>query len=226
MNDGIPTLEGGFTISNPKDIISDQLPKLKNFHTQLGVISTLSASDAYDGDTSDVADGASTLALMVSQSVTSMKQVAKIGEDFEDDWINFIAITFVTGLLYILGIGEAAEGADMTVLASTLRIIGEAGDVGISAYDIVSSEYGGPTAIFPALLGGIGALDMIKAPSYLSQAATVRNGMTAEHFATLGPEMKGGMAQVDKMKANCFQACGLMVRNSDSFGSMRLSSWN
>lgn len=126
----------------------------------------------------------------------------------------------------IPGIGEAAEGADMTVLASTLRIIGEAGDVRISAYDIVSSEYGGPTAIFLALLGGIGALDMIKAPSYFSQAATVRNGMTAEHFATLGPEMKGGMAQVDKMKANCFQACGLMVRNSDSFGSMRFSSWN
>ncbi|KGO67583.1 Glycoside hydrolase, superfamily [Penicillium italicum] len=100
VNDGIHTLEGVFTISNPKDIISDQLPKLKNFHTQLGVISTLSASDAYDGDTNDVADGASTLALMVSQSVTSMKQVAKIGEDFEDDWIKFIAITFVTALLY------------------------------------------------------------------------------------------------------------------------------
>lgn len=100
VNDGIPTLEGGFTISNPKDIISDQLPKLKNFHTQLGVISTLSASNAYDGDTSDVVDGASTFALMVSQSVISMKQVAKIGEDFEDDWIKFIAITFVTALLY------------------------------------------------------------------------------------------------------------------------------
>ncbi|KAJ5185781.1 class V chitinase [Penicillium cf. griseofulvum] len=205
VNDGIPTLEGGFTISNPKDIISGQLPKLKNFHNQLGVISTLSTNDAYDGDTSDVVDGASTLALMVSQSVTSMKQVAKIGEDYKDDWIKIIVITFVSAVLMIIpAVGEAAEAADMAVLANTLRVIGEAGDVGMAAYDIVSSKDGGPTAIFLALLGGIGALDMIKAPSYFSKAATARKGMTAENFATLGPEIKGGMAQVDKLKATCF----------------------
>jgi GH18 family chitinase len=205
VNRGNPTLEGGYTISNPKDIISDQLPKIKTFQKQLSFIGTLSANDAYDGDTSDVVDGASMLALMVSQSVTSMKQVAKVGEDYKDTWVKEIVILFVTALLMIIpGVGEAAESADLAVLAATLRVIGDAGDVGMTAYDIVSSKKGGPAAIFLALLGGIGALDMIRAPSYFGKAATARKGMTAEHFATLGHEIKGGMAQVDKLKASCF----------------------
>jgi hypothetical protein len=46
VNRGNPTL-GGYTISSPKDIISDQLPKIKTFQKQLGFIGTLSANDAY-----------------------------------------------------------------------------------------------------------------------------------------------------------------------------------
>ncbi|CAG8418245.1 unnamed protein product [Penicillium salamii] len=205
VNNGMPHLTPGYTISNPKDIISDQLPKIKTFQEQLEFISAIAGKDAYNGETSDVVDGASMLALMVSQSVTSMKQVMKVGEDYKDNWIEEVVILFITALLMIIpGVGEAAESADMAILASTLRIIGDAGDIGMTAYDIVNSADGGPAAIFLSLLGGIGAMDIFRAPSYFGKAAKAKKGMTTEHFATLGPEIKGGMAQVDKLKTKCY----------------------
>lgn len=205
INMGMPALGEGFKIDNPKDVISQRLPNITTFQEHLDFISILSANDAYGDSTSDVVDGASMLALMVSQSVTSMSQVSKVGEEYKEDWTKEVVLLFVTAFLLVIpGLGEIAEGADLPALGATLRIIGEAGNGGLAAYDIVNSKDGGPAAIFLALLGGIGALDMIRAPSYFGKAAKARNGMSAAHIATLGPEVKGGMAQIDKLKAKCF----------------------
>ncbi|KAL4783388.1 hypothetical protein BJX76DRAFT_358029 [Aspergillus varians] len=203
-NMGMPSLEGGYTISNPKEIISARLPNITTFQGQLDFIAMLSANNAYDGDTSDVVDGASMLAFMVSQSVTSMSQVAKVGEEYKEDWIKEVVLLFVTGVLMLIpGLGELAESADLAAVAATLRILGDAGDVGMSVYDIVSSKDAGPAAIFLSLLGGIGALDMIRAPEYFGKAAQARRGMNGDHFRTLGHEVQGGMGQVDKLIARC-----------------------
>ncbi|KAJ5280182.1 class V chitinase [Penicillium angulare] len=204
-NRGNPTLKPGYTITNPKDTISDRLPSIKTLQDNLSFISMLSAENAYEGDTSDVVDGAALLTLMVSQSVTSMKQVAEVGEEYKDNWITEVVVLFVTALLMVIpGLGEVAEAEGMVAIATTLRVIGEAGDVGMTVYDIVSSKDEGPGAIFLALLGGLGSLDMIKAPELFGKAAKARRGMKDEHFATLGHEIKGGMGQVDKLIAACY----------------------
>lgn len=205
VNRGMPTLEGGFTVSNPKDIISQRLPNITTFQDQLDFISMLSANAAYSDSTSNVVDGASMLSFMVSQSVSSMGQVADVGEEYKEDWIKEVVLLFVTAFLMIIpGLGEIAESADMAAVAVTLRVIGEAGDAEFTVYDIVSSKDAGPAAIFLSLLGGIGALDMIRAPEYFGKAAKARRGMTIDQFATLGHEVKGGMGQVDKLIARCF----------------------
>ena len=66
VNIGMPSLGTGFAINNPKDIISQRLPNITTFQDQLDFISMLSANSAYGDSTSDVVDGASVLALMVS----------------------------------------------------------------------------------------------------------------------------------------------------------------
>lgn len=203
--DGMPSLKEDYQISNPKQVISQRLPNIKSFRDQLDFIAMLSANDAYLGDTSDVVEGASMLALMLSSSVSSMKQVAAIGKKYEDEKIKEIILLFVTSILLIIpGVGEIAEAADLAVLAVTLRVIGEAGDAGLAVYDIVSSKEVGPAVIFGAILGGLGALDMLRAPSLFSKAAGARRGMSAKYVETLGSEVHGGSNQVEKLIKRCY----------------------
>lgn len=202
---GMPALREGFEIDNPKDVISQQLPNITTFQEHLDFISILLANDTYGDSMSDIVNGASMLALMVSQSVTSMSQVLKVGKEYKENWTKEVVLLFVTAFLLVIhSLGEITEGADLPALRAMLRIIGEAGNGGLAAYDIVNSKDGGPAAILLALLGGIGALDMIRAPSYFRKAAKARNRMSAAHITTLGPEVKGGMAQIDKLKAKYF----------------------
>ena len=76
INMDIPSLGEELTINNPKDVISQRLPNITTFQEHLDFISILSANVAYGDSTSDVVDGASMLAFMVSKSVTSMSQVS------------------------------------------------------------------------------------------------------------------------------------------------------
>jgi hypothetical protein len=64
----------------------------------------------------------------------------------------------------------------------------------------MSTKYAGAGEIFLALLGGLGVLDMFEAPALFAKAAQARRTMEAGDIAKLGDEVKGGMAQVDKLK--------------------------
>lgn len=124
-----------------------------------------------------------------------MKSVEKIGEEYHKEQVEEIIFLFVTALLLLIpGVGEVADEAGLAAVAITLRAIGAAGDVSFGIYDIVSAKDGGPTEIFLAILGGPGVLDMVRAPALFAKAAKARRAMTPEHIATLGGEVKGGMA--------------------------------
>ncbi|OJJ85483.1 uncharacterized protein ASPGLDRAFT_73421 [Aspergillus glaucus CBS 516.65] len=203
-NIGKPVLPDDFTVSNPKTIISARLPDITTFQDQSDTLSTLATSDLYLGDTSDVVDGASMLVLMVSNSITSMKSVEKIGSEYHKEQVEEIILLFVTALLLLIpGVDEAADEAGLAAVAITLRAIGAAGDAGFGIYGIVSAKDGGTAEIFLAILGGLGVLDMVRAPALFAKAAKARRAMSSEHIATLGDEVKGGMAQIDKLKQLC-----------------------
>lgn len=203
-NIGKPVLSGDFPVSNPKDIISARLPNITTFQSQSDTLITLATSDLYLGNTIDVVDGASMLVLMVSNSITSMKSVEKIGSEYHKEQVEQDILLFVTAFLLIIpGLGEIADEAELAAVATTLRAIGGAGDAGFGIYGIVSAKDGGPAEIFLALLGALGVLDMIPAPALFAKAAKARRAMSAEDIAKLGHEVKGGMAQIDKLKQLC-----------------------
>ncbi|KAJ6073194.1 hypothetical protein N7467_011279 [Penicillium canescens] len=203
-NIGKPVLPDKFTVSNPKTIISARLPNITTFQDQSDTLASLATSHLYLGDTSDVVDGASMLVLMVSNSITSMKSVEKIGSEYHKEQVEEIILLFVTALLLLIpGAGEVMDEAGLAAVAITLRAIGAAGDVGFGIYGIVSAKDGGPAEIFLAILGGLGVLDMVRAPALFAKAAKARRAMSPEHIATLGDEVKGGMAQIDKLKQLC-----------------------
>ncbi|GLA97771.1 hypothetical protein AtubIFM61612_001995 [Aspergillus tubingensis] len=203
-NIGMPTLPPDFTVSNPRDIISARLPNITTFEEQSTTIATLADSDLYLGDTIDVVDGASLLVLMVSNSIASMKSVESIGEEYHKEQVEEAILLFVTAfLLLIPGVGELADSVELTSVAVTLRAIGAAGDAGFGIYSVVSAKDAGAGEIFLALLGGLGILDMLEAPALFAKAAKARRAMDAGDIAKLGDEVKGGMAQIDKLKQLC-----------------------
>lgn len=203
-NIGKPVLPDGFKVNNPKSIISARLPNITTFQGQSDTLASLANSGLYLGSTSDVVDGASMLVLMVSNSITSMKSVEKIGSEYHKEQVEEAILLFVTAfLLLIPGLGEIADEAELAAVAITLRALGTAGDAGFGIYGIVSAKDGGPAEIFLAILGGLGILDMLRAPALFTKAAKARRAMSAEDIAALGNEVKGGMAQIDKLKQLC-----------------------
>lgn len=202
---GVPHLKDDFKTSNPKDKISKRLSKITDFHSNFGFTAFLANETMYMGDMSDAVDGASLAVLMISASVTSMSQVADAGQDYEDEKIKNIILLFLTGVLFLIpGLEEGAAALELAEIASILRLVGTAGDVAMSAYDVVQAKDNAPAAVFGALLGGLGALNMVKAPESFGIAAKARRGMPSGQVEALGPEVKGGLAQIDKLVKACF----------------------
>lgn len=199
---GVPMMKDDYTVNNPKDVISKRLPNIKTYHETLDFTAFLSQQSMYSGEGSDVVDGSGMLVFMVSSSVANMAQVAEIGQNAEDQEILNIVLWFVSAVLFIIpGLEEGAVALDLANLARMLRLIGTAGDAGMSVYDIVQSKGNAPAAIFGLLLGG---LSMAKAPKSFSDAAKARRGMRAADIESLGTQVKGGMGQVDKLVKRCF----------------------
>lgn len=203
-NYGMPHLLPDFPVSNPKEIISARLPNITTFEDQSSTVSMLASSNLYLGDTIDVVDGASLLVLMVSSSITSMKSVEEIGEEYHKEKVEEAILLFVSAfLLLIPGLGEIVDSVELTSLAITLRAIGAVGDAGFGIYSVVSAKDAGAGEIFLALLGGLGILDVFQAPALFGKAAKARRAMEAGDIAKLGNEVKGGMGQIDKLKQSC-----------------------
>ncbi|KAJ5226520.1 hypothetical protein N7468_007745 [Penicillium chermesinum] len=134
-----------------------------------------------------------------------MKKVEDIGGKAHNAEVTEAILWFVTAfLLLIPGLGEIAEEADVVAVATTLRLLGDAEDVGLTTYDIVTTKDRGPGVIFEGILGGLGALDMLKAPELFGKAASARRAMSDSDIATLGDEVSGGLAQVKLVKQDCF----------------------
>jgi hypothetical protein len=204
-NYGKPWMKKDYTIDNPKDTVSKRLPNITAFHENLDFTAGLANYSLYSGDTSDVVDGASTLVFMVSSAVTSMSRVEDIGENYEEQKIINAILWFVTGVLFLIpGLEEGAEALELGTLAASLRLIGTAGDVGVSVYDVVNIKENGPATVLGILLAGAGALSMMKAPSGFANAAKARRAISATHIDALGTEVKGGMAQVEKLIQRCY----------------------
>lgn len=202
---GQPHLKKDFKINNPKDAISKRMASITELQSTLDFTAFLANESMYMGDVSDAVDGASLAVFMISTSVTSMSQVADTGQHYEDDKVKNMILMFVTAVLFIIpGLEEGAVALELAEIANILRMIGTIGDVGMSAYDVVQAKDNAPAAVFGALLGGLGALNMLKAPGSLGVAAKARRGMSADHIEALGVEVKGGLGQVEKLIKTCF----------------------
>jgi hypothetical protein len=91
--------------------------------------------------------------------------------------------------------GEAAGAAGLTAVRSMLRLIGSAGDIALTVYDVIKSPDNAFLAVFSHLAGaGLGR-------SGFSNAAQARRGMSGKEYTSLG-NVRGKLDQVISIRGN------------------------
>jgi hypothetical protein len=105
--------------------------------------------------------------------------------------MGLVSLPFANLLLpvFIPVAGEAAGAAGLTAARSLLRLIGTAGDIAMTVYDVIKSPDNAFLAVFMHLAGaGIGR-------SGFRNAAEARRGMTGKEYTSLG-NVRGKLDQV------------------------------
>lgn len=198
---GAPSMKSDFKISNPKDVFEKRLPDLKAFHETLWTTAALYTNYMYAGRGSDVVESAGMLVFMASGSVNNMAQVAQIGQKYENEETKNIIVWFITAVLFLIpGLEELGGLMDLAQMARMLNMVGTAGDVGMSVYDLVSNPKHPVAAVFSILLGG---MSMMRAPEAFANAAKAKRLIKAAHINALGSEVKLGMGEVETLVKKC-----------------------
>lgn len=119
------------------------------------------------------------------------------------DWT---LVTDTIIIVFIPGAGEAAGTAGLTAVRSLLRLIGVAGDIALTVYDVVQNPDNAFLAVFLYLAGaGVGK-------GGFKSAAQARRGMTTKEYTSLGPvktrldsvvNIRGNTCKIWRLRWDC-----------------------
>lgn len=193
---GAPALRPGFQIPNPKDSIEKSLGNLG----ELAGFVSLTAAEVDAGlflePTADAVDATAMPVLMVRAAVEAMKSIYETGEEIQQKERENIILLALTAILFIIpGLGQAASAVTgLAVFARIAVVIAELGGAALGAYDIAQNPDSAPMGVFGILLGGLAIRGAFK--GFVSEAATVRRGVSARQIEGLGPAVKEGLDKI------------------------------
>ncbi|KAF7856273.1 hypothetical protein EAF04_009801 [Stromatinia cepivora] len=184
----VPMAASNIVVTNPKTVIQAAMPNitaLTNLAMGLYFELALGISQAND---SDVITSVSTPIFMLQNAVNSMNNIKEIGAQVQQrDKENLILEILGIVLMVVPIIGEGG-GALFDGLAAVARIgtlIGDIGNVALTAYDIVQDPSSAPYAIMGLLLGGLGKSSRDE-EEVLGSAAAARRGLSDDDLAQFG----------------------------------------
>lgn len=141
---GFPTIKDDSKIPNPKEAIQASLENIDELYSEITLASIDIALGIWEGSDSELVEAVSLPILMIVQSVNSMEQIHKIGEEIEDKENeqkrkNLILTIIMAAIIVIPIAGEAALALGWTTLAIAriAIMIGVAGEVALSVVDMV-----------------------------------------------------------------------------------------
>lgn len=193
-------------VPNPKDVISKALPQIQNLQVALSATWADIMLGMWEGKDDDATQALSMPVFMIVQAVNSMQQVKDIGEKAEEEEKKDLILTIVTALLlFVPFIGDVAEAVvDMAWLGRALALISDAGNVALTAIDIVSNPEGAPILILNMLLAGNS-----RTPKGFADMARSRRAIKPEDLSMMGALFK---ANDDKLQKNCPVMLFVIVR--------------
>ncbi|KAL4934100.1 uncharacterized protein BDV17DRAFT_285839 [Aspergillus undulatus] len=164
---GVAHLKDDSKTTNPKDIISKRLSNIRLPHNPRSHCLSCQCGPLHERSH---VDGASLVVFIISAFTGRSKNLIHL---------------FVTAVLFIIPLIEfGAEALELVEIASMLRMTGIAGDVAMSAYNVVQAKDIGPATVFSALLDGFDVLGTVKAPEQYGIAARARRVIPAEHVGS------------------------------------------
>lgn len=183
-------------VSNPKDFVQEAVSKQGDIGTTMEELADQIEAYFYMGEASisDIIEAAALPILMLDEAVSTMKEVAKIGEEIdEENQKNFIILLLTSLLMLVPFVGQTVGTiARLGTLARTLALIGEAGQAALHIYSIVDNPDNAPLAIFGLVLGAGALRDITK----VAPAAKAARGMKADDLAKLGGRVESRMNAV------------------------------
>ncbi|KAI1361353.1 hypothetical protein F5Y08DRAFT_314931 [Xylaria arbuscula] len=181
-------------VTNPKDVISKALGKLKDIDTEIDIAVTRSILLEWEKP-NELVDALSIPILMVQQAVEAMDKVKEAAEAIIEAERKETIALFLGAIFFIVPLaGEALAAAGLATLGRYIALIGEAGGVGQGIYEIASDPDSLPLAIFDLILGA-GA---IRDAATVGKAAKYRNEFRSKD-GMLGDAIKDDLDKIAKV---------------------------
>ncbi|CAO2657798.1 Nn.00g070580.m01.CDS01 [Neocucurbitaria sp. VM-36] len=166
----------------------DSYPK---FAGMLNRFKIMQVAGPYDADLPmrDLVDAIALPSFSSVEAVESMEKIVAKADEIKKQEREEMIMNFIMGLLFFIPVaGEAAGAAGLTAARSLLRLIGAAGDIAMTVYDVIQSPDNAFLAVFMHLAGaGVGR-------GGFRSAAEARRGMTSKEYNSLG-NVKGKLDQ-------------------------------
>ncbi|OBT63787.1 hypothetical protein VE03_06980 [Pseudogymnoascus sp. 23342-1-I1] len=185
------------SIYNPKKIIGDSFANVAELLNRFKMMKKLGDWDPLRR-LSDLVDATSLPAYSTQQAITSMNEVIDIAGEIEKAQREEFILSFISGLLFFIPfVGEAAGLAGIAAARTVLRLIGVAGEAGLTIFDAVSHPENAFMSVF-TFLAGAGVRR-----SGFRNAANSRRGITPDVYNTLG----GVKTSLDKVHSLRHKIC-------------------
>ncbi|KAF2809813.1 putative glycosyl hydrolase, family 18 [Mytilinidion resinicola] len=180
-------------IYNPKKVIGDSFPKANEMLDRFKIVDQFGDWDELM-QLSDLVDATSLPAFSTQEAVDSMEKIVEKADEIKKKEREEFILNFITGLLFFIPmVGEAAGAAGLTAVRSLLRLLGAAGDAGMTLYDVVQNPQNAFITVFSYLAGaGVGRAGF-------RNAANSRRGMSSKEYDSLG-NVKGNLDKVQNLR--------------------------
>lgn len=143
-------------VYNPKDIFTKSKDQNSNLLENLEIVKDLNLYDTLM-PWSDLVDAASLPALTSEAAITNMQKIINKANEIEKQEREEFILNMAMGILFFIPVVGEAGVAGLTAARSMLRLIGVAGDAGLTVYEMVKDPKNAFMAAFTYVLGaGVG----------------------------------------------------------------------
>lgn len=201
-----PMEADNINVTNPKDVINKAMPGYSALFGTLGGKYFDVAFGTWPGDTSDLLNVLSMPVSLAIQAVENMKQVAKIGHDYDEAEKKKHILEILSIVLLVIPfagelIGPEAAGI-MQVVTRVISLIGAVGNPALAFYEIANEPTSAPMEMLGLLVGGKGG-GFGRKPKDMGKLGELRRGMKAEVLERMGAVFKKNNELIKKIGQTC-----------------------
>lgn len=193
-----PTMKPGAAMDDPKDSVSKSYDTFKNIYDRATVSLGFAQWDLYEASSTDMLATAALPAMLLTDAVDNMRQIAKAGEEIIERerkqnilfWLNMV-------LMMIPAAGQVASSLGRVAIAVALRVVGEAATAALTLYELVDDPKNALMTMMGFFLGG----GLSRQP--FREAAAARRGMPKSQFEKLPPRIRTDLGRIQTVRNVC-----------------------